>query len=63
MGSSESITRRASEISNQIIAISGGGRVGGKTYLNVSNGLGADCVFAKPLHLKDLSEAIRNLLY
>ncbi len=46
----------------RIIAVSGGGRIGGKQYLSVAEGLGADYIFEKPLNLDDLTKAISNLL-
>ncbi len=46
----------------KIIAISGGGRIAGQQYLSIAEGLGADCIFEKPLNLDELIEAINNLL-
>ena len=46
----------------KIIAISGGGVVGPETYLEMAKSMGAHRVFDKPFNLKEMSEAIRELL-
>jgi DNA-binding response OmpR family regulator len=46
----------------KIIAISGGGAIGPETYLQMAKGMGAHRVFEKPFKLKEMSEAIRELL-
>ena len=46
----------------KIIAISGGGRIGPEAYLPAAKELGADRVFTKPFDVKELSNAIRELL-
>ncbi len=46
----------------RIIAISGGGRIGPEAYLPAAMELGADRIFAKPFDIKELVEAVRELL-
>jgi len=46
----------------KIIAISGGGTIGPETYLQMARKMGADRVFEKPFNLKEMSEAIRELM-
>ena len=46
----------------KIIAISGGGKVGPGSYLNLAKALGADAVFSKPFSLNDLVSKIEQLL-
>jgi CheY-like chemotaxis protein len=55
------------DISNQfpkakIIAVSGGGRSGPDSYLDVAKHLGAKRVFAKPLDMPEFIEAVKGLL-
>lgn len=45
-----------------IIAMSGGGRVGGNNYLLLAKELGADAIFEKPLSVKALSERVLALI-
>ncbi len=45
-----------------IIAISGGGRIGPETYLPAALELGADMAFAKPFSVDDLLATVRKLL-
>ena len=45
-----------------IIAISGGGRISPDRYLHVSEMLGADRAFRKPVPRKDMLDAVRQLL-
>lgn len=46
----------------KIIAISGGGIIGPKDYLETAKTLGADLTFTKPFELKELLEAVKELL-
>jgi DNA-binding response OmpR family regulator len=46
----------------KIIAISGGGRLRPENYLELAESFGADRVFTKPFHLKDLVTTINELL-
>jgi len=46
----------------KIIAISGGGTIGPETYLRMAESMGTHRVFAKPFGLREMSEAIRELL-
>lgn len=46
----------------KIIAISGGGRIGPEAYLPAAKELGADKVFSKPFDVKELAEAVKELL-
>jgi len=46
----------------KIIAISGGGRVGPHNYLKIAKSLGAHRVFDKPFDLREIMDAIRELL-
>ncbi len=46
----------------KIIAISGGGAIGPETYLQMAKRMGAHRTFEKPFKLKEMSEAIRELL-
>jgi len=46
----------------RIIAISGGGRIGAEYYLDMAEQLGAVRTFAKPVDLKELLEAVREIL-
>jgi CheY-like chemotaxis protein len=46
----------------KIIAISGGGKVGPGSYLNLAKVLGADAVYAKPFSIHALLEKIEELL-
>jgi len=46
----------------KIIAISGGGRIGGKEYLATAKVLGADDILEKPFRRADLLKRIENLL-
>jgi len=46
----------------KIIAISGGGAIGPETYLQMAKSMGAHRVFGKPFQLKEISDAIRDLL-
>lgn len=45
-----------------IIAISGGGRMGGISFLSVAERFGADKVFAKPFEPEDIVAAVATLL-
>src|SRR5665811_2615795 len=46
----------------KIIAISGGGKVGPGSYLNLAKALGADAIFSKPFSINDLVVKIEELL-
>jgi CheY-like chemotaxis protein len=46
----------------KIIAISGGGKAGPGSYLNLAKALGADAIFSKPFSVNDLVMKIRDLL-
>jgi len=46
----------------KIIAISGGGKVGPGSYLNLAKALGADAIFSKPFSINDLLIKIEELL-
>jgi DNA-binding response OmpR family regulator len=46
----------------KIIAMSGGGKVGPGSYLNLAKALGADAIFSKPFSLSELVKKIEQLL-
>src|SRR5665647_3516442 len=46
----------------KIIAISGGGKAGPGSYLNLAKALGADAVYSKPFSINDLITKIEQLL-
>ena len=46
----------------KIIAISGGGKAGPGSYLNLARALGADAIFSKPFSTNDLIAKIEELL-
>lgn len=46
----------------KIIAISGGGKAGPGSYLNLAKVLGADAIFSKPFSLSELTGKIDSLL-
>lgn len=46
----------------KVIAISGGGRIGGKEYLETAKALGVDDTFEKPFRMADLLKCIEKLL-
>jgi CheY-like chemotaxis protein len=46
----------------KIIAISGGGKVGPGSYLNMAKALGADAIYSKPFSVNDLISKIEQLL-
>jgi len=46
----------------KIIAISGGGKAGPGSYLNMAKALGADAIYSKPFSLSDLMVKIDELL-
>ncbi|AQS35966.1 Response regulator receiver domain protein [Shewanella psychrophila] len=59
----EIITRLKQDCPNiPIIAMSGGGRVGGSNYLILADALGTDAIFDKPLSVLDMSRKIEELL-
>ena len=47
---------------SKIIAISGGGRLDPKTYLELAEGFGADRLLTKPFGHEELLEAVQDLL-
>ncbi len=46
----------------KIIAISGGGKAGPGSYLNLAKALGADAVYSKPFSVNDMINKIEELL-
>ncbi len=46
----------------KIIAISGGGKAGPGSYLNLAKALGADAVYSKPFSVNDMITKIEELL-
>ncbi|MCX6330586.1 MAG: response regulator [Bacteroidia bacterium] len=46
----------------KIIAISGGGKAGPGSYLNLAKALGADVIYSKPFSVNDMIRKIRELL-
>ena len=46
----------------KIIAISGGGKAGPGSYLNMAKALGANAIFSKPFSVNDLLSKIEELL-
>ena len=56
------ITLRALKPSLKVIAISGGGKAGPGSYLNMAKALGADAVYSKPFSINDLISKIEELL-
>jgi DNA-binding NarL/FixJ family response regulator len=46
----------------KVIAISGGGKAGPGSYLNLAKALGADAIYSKPFSVNDLSDRIENML-
>jgi CheY-like chemotaxis protein len=46
----------------KVIAISGGGKAGPGSYLNLAKALGADAVYSKPFSINDLILKIEDLL-
>ncbi len=46
----------------KIIAISGGGTVGGSQYLDVAGKLGADKILGKPLKLREFIAIVKDLM-
>jgi CheY-like chemotaxis protein len=53
---------RETKPSIKIIAISGGGKAGPGSYLNLAKALGANAVFSKPFSINDLIAKIELLL-
>jgi DNA-binding response OmpR family regulator len=56
------MTLREMKPSLRIIAISGGGKAGPASYLNLAKALGADAVFPKPFSINELVGRIESLL-
>ncbi len=56
------MTLRAIKPSLKVIAISGGGKAGPGSYLNMAKVLGADAVYSKPFSINDLTNKIEELL-
>ena len=46
----------------KVIAISGGGKAGPGSYLNLAKALGADAVYSKPFSINDLVSKIEEML-
>lgn len=46
----------------KIIAISGGGKAGPASYLNLAKALGADAVYSKPFSVNEMIKKIEELL-
>jgi CheY-like chemotaxis protein len=46
----------------KLIAISGGGKAGPGSYLDLAKALGADAIFSKPFSINDLLSKIEDLL-
>lgn len=46
----------------KIIAISGGGKAGPGSYLNLAKALGADAIYSKPFSINELIAKIKELL-
>jgi CheY-like chemotaxis protein len=46
----------------KIIAISGGGKVGPGSYLNLAKALGADAIYSKPFSINELIAKIEQLV-
>jgi DNA-binding response OmpR family regulator len=53
---------REEKPSVKIIAISGGGKAGPGSYLNLARVLGADAVYSKPFSVNDLVSRLEELL-
>lgn len=53
---------KKSGISTKIIAISGGGRVLAKDYLNIAKKFGCDEVIEKPFEINELIEKVKKVL-
>ncbi len=47
----------------KIVAISGGGKAGPSSYLNLAKALGADVVYSKPFSVNDMIKKIEELLH
>lgn len=56
------IKLREMKPSIKIIAISGGGKAGPGSYLNLARALGADAIYSKPFSTNDLISRIEELL-
>ncbi len=52
------LRREAAQV--RIVAISGGGRLGPRAYLDIARQLGADVALAKPVTASDLLEALNG---
>jgi CheY-like chemotaxis protein len=46
----------------KVIAVSGGGRIGPDTFLDLAHGLGADITMSKPLNFQALTVQVQALL-
>lgn len=46
----------------KVIAISGGGKAGPGSYLDLAKALGADAIYSKPFSINDLILKVENLL-
>jgi CheY-like chemotaxis protein len=56
------MTLREMKPSIKVIAISGGGKAGPASYLNLATALGADAVYSKPFSVNEMIGKIEELL-
>lgn len=47
----------------KIIAVSGGGRIGPETYLDMAEKFGANKIFSKPFDIKEFLQAVHEVLF
>lgn len=55
-------TLRQEHPAMKIVAMSGGGQIGGEDYLSIAQRLGASRTLQKPIYPQDLRETVRELL-
>jgi CheY-like chemotaxis protein len=53
---------REAKPSIKVIAISGGGKAGPASYLNLAKALGADAIYSKPFSVNEMIDKIEELL-